>query len=449
MRQGSIRLRSAIALSVIVTALWLATAGITARLLSSELDEVFDSALQETGQRILQLAVVDVLNREEEGVTRRVTGLAAHDEHFTYIVRDEKGGVLLTSHRADPGGFPTFPQSGFYEAEGQRFYQEAAVRGTVILTIAEPLSHRREVGVEMAIALALPLLIMIPLSVVAIFYGLGFGLRPLEVLRNQLSRRGATELSPVPVEGLPVELRPIAATVNDLLARLDMAFAAERSFAANAAHELRTPLAGALAQVQRLGQQATDMETRRRANEVEQTLKRLTRLSERLMQLARAEGARLVSDRATELGAILSLVVRDFDHGVDAGRVALALPGAAVMSNVDADAVAIVARNLIENALRHGGAGGVQVRLDTSGSLTVDNDSAVIPPDQLASLTDRFVRGASGGDGSGLGLAIVQTIAGRIGSELYLHSPIPGAVTGFRAAILLQSNQPNRTDTQP
>ncbi len=83
MRPGSIRIRSAIALSVIVTGLWLATALLTARLLSAELDEVFDSALQETGQRILQLAVVDVLNREEEGLTRRVTGLAAHDEHFT------------------------------------------------------------------------------------------------------------------------------------------------------------------------------------------------------------------------------------------------------------------------------------------------------------------------------------------------------------------------------
>lgn len=449
MRPGSIRIRSAIALSVIVTALWLATALLTARLLSAELDEVFDSALQETGQRILQLAVVDVLNREEEGITRRVTGLAAHDEHFTYVVRDNTGAVLLTSHRADPGDFPAFPEPGFHEANDHRYYQDSAVRGTVILTIAEPLSHRQEVGVEMAVALALPLMVMVPLSIVAIFYGLGFGLRPLEALRNQLSRRGATELSPVPVDGLPDELRPIADTVNDLLARLDMAFAAERSFAANAAHELRTPLAGALAQVQRLRQQATDPDTRRRADEVEQTLKRLTRLSERLMQLARAEGARLVSDTATDLCAILSLVVHDFDHGPDAGRVTLALPEAAVMSHMDPDAVAIVARNLIENALRHGQTGPVQVRLGADGTLTVDNDSPIIPPDQLASLTDRFVRGATQGDGSGLGLAIVQTISERVGSPLHLQSPIPGHTAGFRAAIQLQAHPANRMDTQP
>jgi two-component system OmpR family sensor kinase len=448
MSPGSIRIRSAIALSLIVTALWLATALLTARLLSAELDEVFDSALQETGQRILQLAVVDVLNREEEGITRRVTGLAAHNEHFTYVVRDDNGAILLTSHRADPDDFPAFPQPGFHDANDHRYYQDSAVRGTVILTIAEPLSHRQEVGVEMAVALALPLLVMVPLSVVAIFYGLGFGLRPLEALRNQLSRRGATALSPVPVDGLPDELRPIAETVNDLLARLDLAFAAERSFAANAAHELRTPLAGALAQVQRLRQQATDTETRRRADAVEQTLKRLTRLSERLMQLARAEGARLVSDRPADIRAILSLVVHDFVHGPDAGRVTLALPDAAVMSHMDPDAVAIVARNLIENALRHGQAGPVQVRLGTDATLTVDNDSPVIPPQQLASLTGRFVRGASGGDGSGLGLAIVQTIAGRVGSDLHIRSPIPGQTAGFRAAILLQAHPANRMDTK-
>jgi two-component system OmpR family sensor kinase len=449
MRPGSIRIRSAIALSVIVTGLWLATALLTARLLSAELDEVFDSALQETGQRILQLAVVDVLNREEEGLTRRVTGLAAHDEHFTYVVRDPTGAILLTSHRANPEDFPAFPQPGFHQGNGHRYYQESAVRGTVILTIAEPLSHRQEVGVEMAVALALPLLVMVPLSVVAIFYGLGFGLRPLEALRNQLSRRGATALSAVPVAGLPSELRPIAETVNDLLARLDKAFGAERSFAANAAHELRTPLAGALAQVQRLRQLSTDTDTRRRADEVEQTLKRLSRLSERLMQLARAEGARLVADSPTDLCAILRLLLRDFDHGPDAGRVSLTLPDAAVLSLVDPDAVAIVARNLIENALRHGQGGAVQVRLDAGGTLTVDNDSPIIPPDQLASLTDRFVKGAAGGDGSGLGLAIVQTIAARVGSPLHLQSPVPGQSAGFRAALLLQAHPENRSDAKP
>lgn len=449
MTATSIRLRSALILSGIVTLLWLATAGLTARLLSAEMDEVFDSALQETGQRILQLAVVDVLNREEEGIIRRVMGLAEHEELFTYVVRDARGALLLTSHRADPGEFPLFPAPGFHEAQGMRFYQEAAVSGTVILTIAEPLSHRREVAVEMALALALPLLVMVPLTVAAIFYGLGIGLRPLDRLRAQLAQRGAKRLSPIAKEGVPPELRPVVATVNDLLSRLATAFAAERSFAANAAHELRTPLAGALAQVQRLQDMAGDEAIRSRAAEIEATLKRLTRLSEKLMQLARAEGARLLADTPTDLCAVLGLVMRDFEMGPGAARIALTMPGSAVPSEVDPDAVAIVARNLVENALRHGAGGPVLVTLDATGRLTVENDGPPVGPDRMAALTERFTRGDGDGPGSGLGLAIVKTIADRIGSGLALNSPIPGRTDGFRASIALHVSHPPEPDQQP
>jgi two-component system, OmpR family, sensor kinase len=439
MTRPSIRLRSAAALSLIVTLIWLGTALLTARLLTSELDEVFDSAMQETGQRILQLAVVDVLGREEEGIAQRVMALDEHKEYFTYIVRDDRGRVLLTSHRADPGRFPAFTDTGFHQAGDQRFYHEAAVRGTIALTIAEPLSHRREVAREMALSLGLPLVFMIPLSIVGIFYGLGYGLRPLGQLRAQLARRGARDLSPLPTEQMATELRPIAETLNQLLTRLDTAFTAERSFTANAAHELRTPLAGALAQVQRLRQTSTDPESARRAGEVEATLKRLTRLSERLMQLARAEGARLLTDTPQDLRPVLRIVAGDFDQGADAGRITLSLPDAPTPSDIDPDAVAILARNLVENALRHG-QGPVAVTLDKHGTLTVENDCPPISPADLATLSVRFVRGTNAGEGSGLGLAIVHTIAERIGSALRLASPLPGKSTGFSASILLHGS---------
>jgi len=445
MTRASIRFRSAAALSLIVTLLWLGTAVVTARLLTSELDEVFDSALQETGQRILQLAVVDVLGREEEGVAQRVMALDEHEEYFTYIVRDDQDRILLTSHRADPALFPAFTGTGFHQTDAARFYHEAAVRGTIALTIAEPLSHRREVAQEMALSLALPLVVMIPLSIGGIFFGLGYGLRPLGQLRAQLALRGVKDLSPLPTEQMATELRPIADTLNQLLSRLDIAFTAERSFTANAAHELRTPLAGALAQVQRLRQTSTDPQSARRAGEVEATLKRLTRLSERLMQLARAEGARLLVDTPQDLRPVLRIVAGDFAQGPDAGRVTLSLPDAPTPSDIDPDAVAIVARNLIENALRHG-QGPVTVTLDPRGTLTVENDCPPIPPAHLATLSDRFIRGNTAGEGSGLGLAIVHTIADRIGAPLALTSPLPGKPTGFSASIPLHGTTPSDQD---
>lgn len=434
---ASIRLRAVVALSLVVTVLWLSAAAVTSRLLSNEMGEVFDSALQETGQRILQLAVIDVLGREEEGVTQQITALDAHDEYFTYLVRDNLGRVLLASHQADPALFPPFTASGFHQTDGFRYYQEAAVRDTIILTIAEPLAHRQSVARELAMGLALPLLAIIPLSILGIGYALGFGLRPLGQLRHQLARRDANDLAPLLTKGLPAELQPIAETVNQLLQRLDTAFEAERSFASNAAHELRTPLAGAVAQVQRLRQQTQEPETARRADAIEGTLKRLTRLSERLMQLARAEGAQLAAAAPHDLCVVLRLVVDDFTRGPDAGRIAFTAPTTSVLSEVDPDATAIVARNLIENALRHGDDGPIRLRVTPDGWLHVENDCPPVPATVLAALSGRFARGDGAGSGSGLGLAIVRTIADRTNAAFTLTSPIPGQERGFRASIQL------------
>jgi two-component system OmpR family sensor kinase len=441
MTTASIRFRSAAAISVIVTLIWLCTATITARVLSDEMNEVFDSALQETGQRILQLAVIDVLNREQEGTTRRVMALNEHEEYFTYVVRDDQGRILLTSHRAEPNLFPTDLAPGFHQANGNRMYHEAAVRGTVAISIAEPLDHRREVALEMITTLGLPLLLVIPLSILGIFYGLGFGLRPLGELRQHLGKRGAKHLSPLPVSGMPVELRPIAETINQLFNRLEAAFSAERSFASNAAHELRTPLAGAVAQVQRLRQQTAEPETMRRADDIEQTLKRLTRLSERLIQLARAEGARLTATSPHDIRPVLRIVADDLAHGPDGNRFTLSLPDHPVQTEIDADAIAIVVRNLIENALRHASDGPILVSLDSKARFCVENDCAPISADVLASLCGRFFRGQDAGEGSGLGLAIVHTIADRIGSPLDLTSPLPDHSGGFRACITLRYRQ--------
>ncbi len=433
----SMRLRAVLALSLLITALWLAAAAITQHILTREMDEVFDSALQETGQRVLQLAVIDVLNREEEGLAQIVTPLDAHTEFFTYVVRDGLGRVLLASHNAEAALFPVQSEDGFFNAGDLRFYRESAVQGTITLTIAEPLAHRRDIARELGLGLILPLLAMIPLSILGIAWGMGLALRPLRALRRQLAAQGAQSLAPLPLDGLPSELRPIAETTNQLFARLSAAFDAERSFASNAAHELRTPLAGAIAQVQRLRSQSGEPETLRRAGEVEATLQRLTRLTERLMQLARAEGARLVLDAPQDCRAVIGLIAEDFIRSDGGAGLALVLPDAPVLSRLDPDAIAIALRNLIENARRHGADGTASVTLRADGWLVVDNPCPPLPADVLAGLTKRFARANMASSGAGLGLSIAGTIANRTGAALVLSSPIPNTDAGFRASLHL------------
>lgn len=421
-------------LGVALTVLWVAAASVTALIARDEIEEVFDAALQETAQRILPLAVVDILNREEAGISQRLAAIREHDEFFTYIVRDDQGRILLQSHAADPAAFPAWDGIGFRQTATHRLYSDEAVQGTIRITVAEPLIHRAGVAREIQMGLGLPLLIVLPVALLAIVLAVRASLAPLRQFRDRLSARGARDLSPVASTGLPTEIAPLADTMNSLLARLEAAFAAERSFAANAAHELRTPLAGAIAQAQRLQTETQDADAKARAAGIEATLKRLTRLAERLLQLARAEGGRLRRDTAADLRPVARLIADDLARDAGAGRIRLTLPESAVLSDLDPDAFAILLRNLIENALRYGRPGSeVEVSLATDGTLTVANDGPVVPADELARLTQRFERGSSDGRGSGLGLAIVATIAERSGCQLQLRSPCEGRESGFEA----------------
>ncbi|MBM1218568.1 HAMP domain-containing protein [Ponticoccus sp. SC2-23] len=440
---ASLQGRLGLSLGLALTILWILAATITAVIVRTEMDEVFDSALRETAERLLPLAVTDIVGREDQGMTQRLAPIRDHDEFFTYLVRDEEGLVLLQSHAADPAAFPPYDGPGFRETATHRLYSDAALQDTIRITVAEPLAHRASVAREIQLGLGLPLLIVLPVALAAIILAVRLSLGPLRRFRARLEARGARDLSEVPAEGLPTEIGPLAETLNSLLDRLRGAFEAERSFAANAAHELRTPLAGAIAQAQRLKTETHEPATEARASEIEATLKRLTRLSERLMQLARAEGGRLRMDRSADLRDVARLVVDDLGRASATDRIALALPGAAVMSDMDPDAFAILCRNLVENALRHGAENGtVDVALTADGLLSVANDGPVLPRQTLDGLTARFERANANTDGSGLGLAIVAAIAERIGSALVLDSPRPGTSSGFRASLRLPTEVP-------
>ncbi|MFZ1469487.1 MAG: ATP-binding protein [Paracoccaceae bacterium] len=420
---SSLQGRLALALGAGLVLMWLATAWVTATLLKAEMNEVFDSALEETAQRILPLAVSEIIGREEVGIDQRIATLREHEEFFTYIVRDNLGRVLMQSHAANAADFPAYDGMGFHQTVSHRLYYDTALQGTVIIAIAEPLSHRAEAAREMMIALAMPLIVILPLGCLGVIWIVARSLRTVRRFGTDLASRGPRDLSAVGGADLPDEIKPVAGAVNALLHRLDRTLMAERSFTANAAHELRTPLAAALAQTQRLLAETTDAKAVQRAADIETALRRLTRLSEKLMQLARAEGGRLRLDTASDLRPVLALVVAEMDRGVGQGRIDATLPADPVISDIDPDAFAIVARNLIENALRHG-SGAVALQLSQT-ALQVTNQAPTLPPDSMARLTQRFERGQGGGEGSGLGLSIVQAIADGAQGRLTLLAP-PG-----------------------
>ncbi|OWY05928.1 two-component sensor histidine kinase [Thioclava sp. F1Mire-8] len=437
----SLQARLGLSLGVVLALMWIAAATVTALIVRKEMSEVFDSTLQETAQRILPLAVMDIVNRDSTNVTQRLAQLRNHEEFFTYIVRDAEGRILLQSHAADPSVFPAYEGRGFSQTATHRLYSDAALQDTVRITVAEPLAHRAQVAREIELGLGLPLLIVIPLAFAAVVLAVRTNLGPLRRFRTSLEARNARDLTPIPTDDLQAEIAPVAATLNNLLGRLREGIEAERSFASNAAHELRTPLAGAIAQTQRLSAETTDPAAKARAADIEATLKRLTRLSERLLQLARAEGGPLRLERSSDLRMTARLIVEDLARSLDPGRIALELPETPVLSDLDPDAFGILCRNLIENALKHGAQDDpVTVRLTKEGVFTVTNGGPVIPKETLARLTARFERAGSTNDGSGLGLAIVSVIAERIESPLTLTSPPSGRDAGLEVRVQFPLN---------
>ncbi|SEE00262.1 two-component system, OmpR family, sensor kinase [Pseudomonas frederiksbergensis] len=433
---SSLQKRLGLGLTLGTTLLWLAATVGAWLVVQHELNEAFDSALEETAQRILPLAVLEISNRENPRETQHVATLKMHKEYLTYLVRDAKGEILMQSHDANPKIFNKQPAEGFSTTKKYRLYGASALRETVFIEIAEPLKHRREAAREALLALLLPLLALIPISLFGTWMFVRISLRSVLAYRRAVEARGVGDLSPIHVARLPAEIAPLAEAVNHLLERLRKALETERSFTANSAHELRTPLAATLAQIQRLRHEAPEGPLRLRAAKIETSLRELARLSEKLMQLAKAEGGGLLSETPQDLIPLLAHVVDEWNHN-SGHRIELHLPTqTSVYSTIDPDAFAILLRNLIENALKYGAADQpVEVSLTDQALLRVVNGGPPVPEPVLQRLTERFVRGNSETSGSGLGLAIAKTIVQGVNAKIRLVSPATGRTDGFEVCV--------------
>ena len=424
---------------------WIVASGLGAFVMREEFDEVFDSSLQETAERLMPLVVDDLFQRDSLDEPRRVAGGSDDDEYLTYQVRDAKGAVLLHSHDAQPEPFDAPLRRGFSNTARHRIYTAEAVSGTIFLQVADNLDERREAMTEGLLSLLLPILLLVPLSMASIWYFVRRSLMPLGALRQEIGARDGANLAPMAVAGLPVELQPINISVNRLLERLRTALEAEREFASNSAHELRTPIAGALAQTQRLIAELPPGPEQTRARAIEASLSALGHLTEKLLQLARADSGIGASMTPIDVIGVVGLVAEDFNRMSDhAGKLELHLDGISedvpLVRRVDADALGIILRNLIENAFLHGAPDGpVHVTLFSDGTLRVVNEGPVVPELLLPQLTKRFKRNASSAAGSGLGLAIVDRLARQMGASLALRSPVRGRNDGFEAELRLPS----------
>ncbi len=334
-----------------------------------------------------------------------------------------RGGQLVFT--TDPGIVlppPGPPGMAKLEANGQSWHTYVRESAGTTIRVAQPRTARWDALARIAIHLLWPVLSLLPLLAIALWFGVGYGLRPLRMIADGLRQRHATHLDPLDTDAVADEVKPLASAINDLLARLDESFTLQRHFIADAAHELRTPIMGLSIQAQLLGRATGDAERARIVAQIQSGTTRLGHLAEQLLTLARLEpDQQTAPHRSVDLAALARSVVGDRARVADARHVDLGAVGeGALLVPGNADTLRVLLNNLVDNAIRYAGAGAsvdVRTRRDAGGAPVIevcDTGPGIAAADR-ARVFERFYRGEGAQgvaeSGSGLGLSIVKRIA--------------------------------------
>ncbi len=308
-------------------------------------------------------------------------------------------------------------------------------QGDALVQVAETLGKRSRLATEIIKGVLLPQFLILPLAVLLVWLALVRGIRPLADLQQRIRQRASTDLSEIPTRGVPDEVVPLVKAINDLLQRLDQSIATQRHFLADAAHQLKTPLAGLRMQAELAGREIDS--GRGDPASISHSLRQIVVSSQRaahmvnqLLAMARAEdGGQALRRVPVDLGGVTRDVVQDFVARAMERRIDLGYegpePGTPALLRGEPVLLGELVRNLVDNALQYTPAGGTvtaRVVPDPFGQVLVlqveDTGPGVAPAERDAVFRPFYRSLETLVDGSGLGLAIVQEIAHRHDAEV-------------------------------
>ena len=314
----------------------------------------------------------------------------------------------------------------------------------VLIQVAERVTVRTDFARQIMLRMGLPQALLIFFAAVLVWYAVGRGLAPLLTLRREIENRSHRDLSALPEDQAPLEVRPLIRAMNDLLQRLSKTLAAQQRFIADAAHQLRTPVAGIKTQTELALRESRSGNAQIPLHQLHVATEQTTRLINQLLSLARAEPGterahtteridlnKLVREAATEW--VPRALARNIDLGFDS-------PQDSAMIEGDAFLLREMLNNLLDNAIRYTQSGGrITVRVVPDAAkvtLSVEDNGPGIPESERERVFERFYRVlGTGVDGCGLGLAIVREIAQRHGAEVSLGEGTGGSGTLIKIAF--------------
>ncbi len=367
-----------------------------------------------------------------------------HFDAIYFVVRDNQGATLA--------GDADFPLQKASEVIDDPQAYDSRMRGeairvialttlvgseTVTVAVAETLWKRISVrsGSSFAGLLLLDLLLTF-VSIAIVWFGVTRGLKPLQAIQSALNARSHDDLDPLPAGPVPVELAPVTAALNGLLDKVRQVSRSQQDFLADAAHQLRTPLAGLKTQLEWMQQRhAGDAETARSAHLMMASTERMIRQTNQLLVLARAEPSRFEQARLYPLALdkVVEEAIQHFVQEADKKDIDLGFELAPTVIPGDPFLLRDLVDNLVDNAIRYAPRQGrVTVRCHTEegmGVLSVEDDGPGIAPLEQELIFSRFYRLDRSTTGSGLGLAIVRDIAIDHDAQVILRTGADGVGT--------------------
>ncbi|MBS0316049.1 MAG: sensor histidine kinase N-terminal domain-containing protein [Proteobacteria bacterium] len=447
MKRFSIRRRLLLLLLGSLVLVWAAMLGVGYEKAREEIHELADARLQQGARTLMMLDLKRLARLAQAGESSQAgKGGEAEGRHveesgaqpLAFQIWGDDGQLLLAS-----AGAPAAPQDlhdGYVtrriDGRDWRSYSLRDTRHDYRVTVLEPLALREHPANQLAGRMGQVLLLALPVLALLIWFGIGQGLRPLARLSDAIAVRDTGNLEPIRLRRVPAEAQALIAALNDLLERLARSLDKERAFTADAAHELRTPLAAIKVQAQ-VALAAQDEAGRRQA--IEQVIAgvdRTTHLAQQLLLLARFDHVEPGTRQAVDLGRLAADHVAQRADDAIRNHIELELaaePDCRLAG--DPAMLATLLDNLIDNAIKYGRSGGqalVSVRRGAGALLlaVMDDGDGVVAADR-ARLRDRFFRvEGHAASGSGLGLSIVEKIAAAHGGTVDIGTGLQGRGLG-------------------
>lgn len=393
----------------------------------TEANELFDYELQQIAVSLPQTG-----DAPRNGTIHDDKLARFSDDLIVVQTWDESGYATYVSTQE----FSSFPyQDGLRDAHthGSEWRVYGMRQANRLIQISQPIAVRRAMAAKLAWRTVWPLLALLPFAALLVWFLVGRGLRPVDLISASLARRSAHALTPIEIgENTPRELLPLTLALNDLLGRLDLAQQAQRTFVADAAHELRSPLTALKLQLQLAQRDRVFDAHPELLRKLDERLNRTINLVQQLLTLARADANCEPQLIPVDLAVLARQVVGDFSPQAEYRQIDLGLSLVEADGNAphfivagEPHTLAIMLSNLVANAVNHVSIGGrIDVRLQADGhnlAIEIVDDGPGIPEAELGRVMDRFFRGEhTRGIGSGLGLAIANRIAEKHGATLSL-----------------------------